>query len=394
MEKNIGSISSKMLTKCIGVILLLLSASTGYSQQYNTTIQGTVEQLKPGTKIYYQWDDKDRMTPFSDFNYVESNGPNFTIRLQIKKGEGNELILSLGNKPAKDKFIFLYVDSGLLTIQTTDSLLTHIRLSGSKYAVDLQQYHDYMDSAPQLAKYDEVKSAIQSAASIRDSTVVNKLKPQLKQLDSIRKVLALNWIDAHRNSLVCAFILHCPFEPLSRSLNRDEEIAVINKLSPEAKDNGIITAMEYDFNSENIVGVSKTAPDFTQADTSGKQVSLKDFRGKYVLLDFWASWCAPCRAENPNVVKAFNKYRAKGFTVLSISLDRPGKKEDWMKAIHHDHLTWTNVSDLKFWGNAVAKLYDINSVPSNFLIDPDGKIVAKNLQGDDLDRTLDKLLTK
>jgi peroxiredoxin len=391
MDRNI---KDGMLIRYISIILLLLSASAGYSQQYNTTIQGTIEQLKAGTRIYYQWDDKDRMTPFIDFNYVECNGHNFTIPLKVKKGEGNELILSLGNKPAKDKFMFLYVDSGLLTIQTKDSVLTHISLGGSKYAVDLQQYNEYMGNSPQLAGYYNIKGEIQAVASKRDTAAVNKLKPKLNQLDSIRKVLALNWIDTHRNSSVCAFILHSPFEPLSRSLNRDEEIAIINKLSPEAKDNGIIKAMEYDFNIDNIAGVGITAPDFTQADTSGKPVSLKDFRGKYVLLDFWASWCGPCRAENPNVVKAFNKYQAKGFTVVSVSLDRPGKKEDWMKAIHNDHLTWTNVSDLKFWGNAVAKLYDINAVPSNFLIGPDGKIVAKNLHGDDLDKALDKLLTK
>ena len=279
MKKVHQFVSNKLLTKCIGVALLSLCTSAGYSQQYNTTIQGTIEQLKSGTRIYYQWDDKDRMTPFSDFNYVESNGHNFTIRLQIKKGGGNELILSLGNKPAKDKFTFLYVDSGLLTIQTKDSLLTHLKLGGSKYAVDLQQYHDYMDSAPSLANYQLIRNEIQDAASKRDTSTVNKLRPKLNQLDSVRKVLALSWIDTHRNSPICAFILHSAFEPLSRSLSRDEQLAIINKLSPQARDNGIITAMEYDFNIENIAGVGKTAPDFTQADTSGRPVSLKDFRG-------------------------------------------------------------------------------------------------------------------
>jgi peroxiredoxin len=394
MKKTTPDIKNRLLIKCMGVLSLLLCASAGYSQQFNTTIQGTIEQLKPGTKIYYQWDDKDRMTPFSDFNYVESNGNKFTIHLYVKKGDGNELILSLGNKPAKDKFMFLYVDSGLLTVQTKDSLLTHIKLGGSEYAVDLQRYHDYMDGSPVIAGYQAIRNEIQAAASKKDTSAVNKLKPQLKQLDSVRKVLALNWINNHRNSTVCAFIMKCPFEPLSASLSREEEISILNKLSPEAKNNGIVTAMEYDFNIDNIAGVGKMAPDFTQVDTSNKQVSLKDFRGKYVLLDFWASWCGPCRAENPDVVKAYKSYQAKGFTVISVSLDRPGKQDDWMNAIHHDHLTWTNVSDLKFWGNLVAKLYGINEIPSNFLIGPDGKILAKNLHGDELDKTLAKILVK
>src|SRR5690606_6250603 len=99
------------------------------------------------------------------------------------------------------------------------------------------------------------------------------------------------------------------------------------------------------------------AIDFTQNDTLGRPVSLSDFRGKYVLLDFWASWCGPCRQENPNIVKAFQLYNDKGFTVLGVSLDRPGKQEDWLAAIRKDNLTWTHVSDLNFWNNAVAKKY-------------------------------------
>ncbi len=134
------------------------------------------------------------------------------------------------------------------------------------------------------------------------------------------------------------------------------------------------------------------APDFTQNDVNDKPVKLSDFKGKYVLVDFWASWCGPCRGENPNVVKAFNAYKDKNFTVLGVSLDQPGKKDAWLAAIAADGLTWTQVSDLKFWDNAVAKQYGIRSIPQNFLIDPSGKIVGKNLRGADLDKKLEELL--
>ena len=138
-------------------------------------------------------------------------------------------------------------------------------------------------------------------------------------------------------------------------------------------------------------GIGVYAMNFTQDDTSGNAVSLASFKGKYVLLDFWASWCGPCRAENPNVVKAYNKYRDKGFTILSVSLDQPGKKEAWLGAIHKDGLTWTHVSDLKFWDNAVAKQYGIRAIPQNYLLDPSGKIIAKNLRGEELNKRLDEL---
>jgi peroxiredoxin len=135
-------------------------------------------------------------------------------------------------------------------------------------------------------------------------------------------------------------------------------------------------------------GIGAIALDFTQNDTLGKPVTLSTFRGHYVLVDFWASWCGPCRAENPNVVEAFNQYKEKGFQILGVSLDQPNGKEKWMKAIHDDKLTWMHVSDLKYWKNEVAVLYGIQAIPQNFLLDPTGKIIGKDLRGDALKKKL------
>lgn len=148
-----------------------------------------------------------------------------------------------------------------------------------------------------------------------------------------------------------------------------------------------------DFINQNKVGAIGTAAmDFTQPDTTGLPISLSSFKGKYVLLDFWASWCRPCRQENPAVVSNYNRFKDKNFTVLSVSLDRPGKKDEWINAIHEDNLTWTHVSDLQFWSNAAAILYKVNGIPQNFLIDPKGMIVAKGLRGPALEAKLCELL--
>ena len=170
--------------------------------------------------------------------------------------------------------------------------------------------------------------------------------------------------------------------------------SMYESLSPKYKDTKAGKSIVSTINARKITAIGKTAPDFTQADTSGNMVKLTDFRGKYVLVDFWASWCGPCRAENPNLVKTFNEYKDKGFTVLGVSLDQPGKKEAWLKAIHKDELTWTQVSDLKYWDNEVAVLYGIKAIPANLLLDPQGRIIAKDLRGEDLEKKLSEVIAK
>jgi peroxiredoxin len=161
-----------------------------------------------------------------------------------------------------------------------------------------------------------------------------------------------------------------------------------NNLSPVLKATGDGKFLAGMVQHMKAVQLGAIAPDFTQPDTAGTPINLKSFRGKYVLVDFWASWCHPCRAENPNLVKAFNHYKGNSLAILSISLDTKGAKDAWLQAINTDGMLWTQVSDLSGWNNTVAKEYGVTAIPQNFLVDPQGKIVAKNLRGDGLEKKL------
>jgi peroxiredoxin len=141
---------------------------------------------------------------------------------------------------------------------------------------------------------------------------------------------------------------------------------------------------------QNTPAIGTMAPDITMPDVNGNNFSLSSLKGKYVLVDFWASWCGPCRGENPNVVAAYNKYKNKNFTILGVSLDKT--KDAWLEAIKKDGLTWTHISDLKFWDSEAVGLYGFNGIPYNVLLDPTGKIIADNLRGSDLERKLEEVL--
>lgn len=164
---------------------------------------------------------------------------------------------------------------------------------------------------------------------------------------------------------------------------------LITKLNANYPGTSSIMQMKQQLDEMRALSVGQVAPDFELPDPNGKMVKLSDLRGKYVLIDFWAAWCKPCRQENPNVVRLYNQYKDKGFEVFGVSLDRT--KEDWVKAIADDQLTWTHVSDLKYFNSAAAELYKIDAIPATYMIDPDGKIIARDLRGPSLENKLAEL---
>ena len=369
---------------------LLLLPALAQAQTENFVLKGTVGAKADVTKAYlgYARDGK----WLTDSTAVQNGRFEFKGSLP----EPGRAALTFSHhgtalKQSKDMGRnFFFLEQGTIAVSTPDSATrlavrgTPLNDDNAKLLATLKPLSDRANALMQGYR-------AQPEATRKDPAYIKQLEAQLDPIEEQQKQLRTDFVKAHPNARLSLFVL----QDVGGSVPEVGPYATLFQgLSPSLRSSARGQRIGEQIKRLQKVAVGATAPDFTQNTPDGKPVALSSLRGKYVLIDFWASWCGPCRQENPNVVKAYNQFKDKGFTVLGVSLDKEGAREAWVRAIEKDGLAWTQVSDLKYWNNAVAQDYGVQAIPQNFLLDPQGKIVAANLRGDALQSTLAKLLEK
>lgn len=352
----------------------LLCGTSAWSQQ---TVTGKV---KGGNdKVIYLYDDKDNHPEDS----VVIKDESFTLKVKGTDKAVFALILQGVDEP------MLFVGGSKENLQiTTDASTFPIAqtMKGDEESKAMQAYQQAFQ--PLITQAQALNVEAQGINGEDENAKAAFRKKADAFGDNVTKT-GVAFVEKHPHNIASVWLM---LNELRNRVAPDQMEKMFASLDKPVQATKYGDALGKYLQSQHLNGLNVPADDFTQNDVNGKPVSLNSFRGKYVLVDFWASWCGPCRQENPNVVAAYQKYKDKNFTVLGISLDN--SKEKWTSAINHDGLAWTQVSDLKGWENAVAVHYGIQSIPANMLIGPDGKIVARNLRGPALEAKLEELLNK
>lgn len=359
----------------LAILVFALVVSSCQSANDEYSIKGTIAGVTTG-KVYLQKLVDGQPQSIDTTDVVDGK---FAFKGKMEMPDLRFLRLN-----EQDYFAQFFLDNSKMVVVANKDSLRGTKITGSPTQDVFQIYISEMERLNKEVM--ALQGKYQNAMSTGNTGEAEKAKIDYQAMIDNNKVYTKNFIKEHPNSVVSPFIV---LSQMAEQLTDAELEAITSSFAPEIAGSEYVVKLNEMVTEKRKTGIGAIAPDFTMNNTEDQPVQLSSLRGKIVLVDFWASWCGPCRQENPNVVNLYNQYHDKGFEIIGVSLDRT--KEDWIKGIKDDNLSWIHVSDLQYWQNSAARLYGVNSIPQSYLLDKDGVIIGKGLRGESLANKLKEL---